>query len=130
MKALYYNYYLFYKKIWKDNDASFTTRLSLSFLESLFINGVFQILLAYFFCKKLPLSIKLGIALALLLINTYIIFTSRNEKKIINSNPEILNSSFFSRVFAILFFLYLHQHYFGYLIMQTMLSQTVIIKVA
>ena len=105
MSVLYYQYYLFYKDIWKDSDANFTTRLSLTLLESLLISGICQILFASFFCKKFPLFAELGLTLVLLLINIYIVFNARNERRIMASKPKIFNSRFLSNLFAVIFFL-------------------------
>lgn len=105
MRVLYYNYYLFYKKIGLDSDPNLAARLALTFLEALFISGIINTLLAYLFCMVLPIYFEFGIVGFFLILNTYIFLTSEKELEIIKSKPMIFNSPQFSIIFSILFFL-------------------------
>jgi hypothetical protein len=111
IKVLYYYYYLFYKKIWHENDPHFTTILSLSFLFSLYLNCFIDLILA------LTLSVTLNIYyyMSILLIIAIVMYLSflknkKGEYIVLKEKPVFLNNSI-SIIISITSFL------FGILIM-------------
>ena len=105
MKVLYFYYYLFYKKILNDSDPKMTAIFAFSFSESLLINGVLNIFLAYCFCWALTKYYMLSILLILLLSNFFIFFTSKKTAELVKSKPKFLDNHKFSIAVTWLFFL-------------------------
>ena len=103
IKVLYYYYYLFYKNIWKDNDPHLTTILSLSFIFSLIVNGIVDIILASFFSLYLNKYIRIGILIVIILI-MHSFFIKERRKEILKIKPMIYNH-IISKIISIVFLL-------------------------
>jgi hypothetical protein len=104
MKVFYYYYFLFYKSL-NDDNPRVTTVLVFSFSESLLVNGVVNIILAYFFCWAMTKYYMLGILVIILLLNFFIFLTPERIKEIVNSKPMFFGSHRLSIAFTLLFFL-------------------------
>jgi len=91
MKVFYYYWYLFYKKFW-DPDPQLGATLAFTFLESLLINVILEIILANVFCFRLSKYYMIGILGICLLTNTFYFFTSKKIKQIVNREPKYFNN--------------------------------------
>jgi hypothetical protein len=92
MKVFYYYYYLFYKKILLDPDPRLAATLGLTALESFFLIGFLDVILAYCFCWELTKYYMVAILAITLLVNTFYFFTSKKVKEIVKSKPVFLNN--------------------------------------
>lgn len=101
MNVLYYYYYLFYKKIWKDNDPHLTTILSLSFILSLILNGIIDIILANFFSLYLNKFIRLGVLVIIIFLMHYL-FKKEKREKVLKEKPVIYDDKI-SKIISIIF---------------------------
>jgi small-conductance mechanosensitive channel len=104
-KVLYYNFYLFYKKILKDDDPHFTTVLALSFLFSLYAFSICDIFLTFFFHSRTSLNFNIGLLITITVV-MYIIFL--HEKKgdyIVKEEKPVIYSNKISKVITITIFI-------------------------
>ncbi|MPM51405.1 hypothetical protein SDC9_98153 [bioreactor metagenome] len=101
IKVLYYYYYLFYKNIWKDKDPHLTTILSLSFIISLIINGIIDIILASIFSIYLNKYVRLGILIVIIFLMYY--FFRKEKRKDILKNKPMIYSKKISKIISIVF---------------------------
>ena len=106
MNVFYYYYYLFYTKVLPDNQPHATVIFSLSFILSLILNGIINIVLAYTFSSALNRWEMAGV-FALVILLMYLVFYRSGKCKIIVEvdKPQIFNSNISSIVFS--FFLFL-----------------------
>lgn len=103
LNVLYYHFYLFYVKF--DPEPHFATVLSLSFSQSLVINGTMDIIALKFYCYQIEVWIQFMITVFFIFINYLIFHRSGRAKQIVKSKPNILNSKGLSIIITILFFL-------------------------
>ena len=101
IKVLYYNYYLFYKNIWKDEDPHLSTILSLSFIISLIVNGIIDITLASTYSLYLSKYLRLGVLFIIILFMHYF-FRKEKRKDILREKPMIYNHDI-SKTISIVF---------------------------
>lgn len=92
MKVLYYYYYLFYTRILPDNEPNATVVFTLSFSQSLLVNGLINILLANWLCLKISFPFAVGIFTLLLLINYLIYFRKKKYLAILEEKPMFFSS--------------------------------------
>jgi len=103
--VFYYRYFLFYNKLLKDPDPYFTTLLSLSFSESLLINGLLDIVALKYFCYQIAVWIQFGLLLVIIYCNYLSFYRAGKLRKIIKSKPSIGKSNALSTIVTLLFFL-------------------------
>jgi hypothetical protein len=112
IKVLYYYYYLFYKIVWKDKDPHIATILSLSFIISLIVNGIIDIMLTSIFSLYLNKFIRLGI-LFVIIILMQSFFKKEKRKKILIDKPMIYSHKV-SKIVSVTFLLIgLFFHFFS-----------------
>ncbi len=103
--VLYYNYFLFYRKIINDPEPHFATVLALSFSQSLLLNGMSDIVALKWFCYEIAVWIQFFILLLFILLNYFIFHRSGKAQEIIKAKPEIGESRNLSKYVSLLFFL-------------------------
>lgn len=122
IKVLYYYYYLFYKNIWKDEDPYLTTILSLSFIISLILNGIIDIILASTYSLYLNKYLRLGVLIVIVLFMHYF-FRKDKRKDIVRGKPMIYNHNI-SKIISIVFLLIgLFFHFFNADIVRSILNK-------
>lgn len=105
LDILYYYYYTFYMKIYKDSDPTFTAKLSITASESFFIIALYNISWAYFFCRKVGKVEMIGVIVIVLLLNNIILLKSERIESILKKKPKFLNSEGRSILLTWIFFL-------------------------
>ncbi len=100
----YFYYYLFYKKILKDEQPIFTTTFTFSFSISLLINGVVNIVLAHASGEYLHKWGMIGVFLGVLILSYYYYYRNNKAIEVIKNRPKIFNSNVLSILLTILFF--------------------------
>lgn len=103
IKVLYYYYYLFYKTIWKDSDPHLSSILTLSFIISLIVNGLTDILLTLIFSLFLHTYIKVGVLVVIIFLMHYL-FNKERSEKILKEKPFIYSQKL-SKAISIVFLL-------------------------
>jgi hypothetical protein len=103
--VLYYNYFLFYKKIIKDPEPHFATVLALSFSQSLLLNGILDIAALKWFCYEIAVWVQFSILILIVVINYFILHRTGKIHEILKNKPGIGNSRLLSNYITILFFL-------------------------
>ncbi len=105
LKVIYYNSYLFYKRILKEDDPHFTTVLALSFLFSVYTFSVFDIFLSLIFRQRTSLIFNICQWIIITLI-MYILFLYKNKGEyIVKKEKPILYNQQVSRIVTIIFFI-------------------------
>ena len=106
MKVFYYYYYLFYTKILPDNQPHATVMFSLSFIFSLVLNGLLNIILAYMFGFALNRWEMIGVFILILLLMYLAFYKKGKGKSIVKiEKPKLFNSNVLSLVLSLLLFL-------------------------
>ncbi len=105
LNVLYYNYFLFYKKILKETEPHFATVVALSAGESFIINGILDLISLKCFCFLIPVWIQFGITILIIYCNYLLFHRNGKVKKIIISKPTIGNSKGLSIAITLIFFL-------------------------
>lgn len=104
MKTLYYYYYLFYTKILTDDEPHATVIFTLSFSESLVINGIIDIVLVKFFCVDVELWIQILILVIIIFLNYFNYSYLKKSEAIVNEKPKYFGSHLFSILVTMIFF--------------------------
>ncbi len=102
--VLYYFYYLFYTRVIPENQPHSTTVFTLSVTESLIVNGLIKIIIAYTFQIWYTKWIDILVFCIILVLNIFIFYRSGLGVKIIKEKPVLLKSIRFSKLITILFF--------------------------
>ena len=105
IRVLYYYFYLFYKKIWRENDPHLATVLSLSFIFSLFVNGVIDVILASFLGFSLTKYYKMGVLIVITIIMYYTFLKNGKGNIIVSKEKPKLKNDTISKTISILFFI-------------------------
>jgi len=101
----YYYYYLIYRKFRNNKDAHLPTVFGISFCESFIINGIIQILLAYFFCYKYSFELLIGISIVIVLCNFIYFKKSNYGENILQVKPLFFSNNVISIILMTLFLL-------------------------
>lgn len=101
--VLYYYYYLFYKKIWRDNDPHLTTVLSLGFIFSIIINGIIDLMIVFAFGVFLNKYQKIAIALSAIIIMYIIFIKNKRGVYIVKGESQLIYNHLISIVISISF---------------------------
>lgn len=104
IKVLYYHYYLFYKKILKDNEPHMLATLVLAFSLSLFLIAIIEVILANLFKLTLGRYEMLGINLLLIGVLYLTLHRTGKAKEIVNEKPMLFKSPLLSKLITFLFF--------------------------
>jgi hypothetical protein len=105
MSVLYYYYYLFYTKILPDDEPHATVIFTLSFSESLLLNGLVDIVYAHMFCKTVEILIMVSIFVILLLINYITYLKGKISMSIVDKKPKFFASHKLSIAITVVWFL-------------------------
>lgn len=103
--VLYYYYFVFYKKIIRDNDPHFGTVTALGCSQALLLNGTMDIIALNYFCFKIMVAVQFLIAVIIIGINYLVFHKTGRAHTIIKSKPALLNNKVLSLVVSVLFFL-------------------------
>jgi len=101
--VIYYKYYLFYKRVLKEKDPYITAVLSFSFAQSLLINAILKMVLAYFYCLSYGKWGGIGIVIFLIFINYIFYIRKKNGQRIVEAAPEIFGSHVLSVLLTVIF---------------------------
>jgi hypothetical protein len=104
IKVLYYHYYLFYKKILKDNEPHMLATLVLAFSLSLLIIAIIEVVLANLFNLTLGHYEMLAINLMLIGVLYLTLHRTGKAKEIVNEKPLFFKSPLISKLITFLFF--------------------------
>lgn len=105
MNVIYYYYFLFYSKVFKEDEPHLTARLVLSFCQSLFINGLIADTIAlHFFCYEISKWIMISVLACILLFNYFYYSKSGRDKIIVKEKPVFFGSQRVSILISIIFF--------------------------
>jgi hypothetical protein len=104
MDVLYYYYYLFYTRVLPDRHPHATVIFTLSFTESLLLNGILDILSAHLSCVKLETWMMFTIFLILMGVN-FIVYSRPKRIRIMEQKPRFFSSHKSSILIASLWFL-------------------------
>jgi hypothetical protein len=103
--VIYYNYYIFYKRVLNDNGPHLLATLALSASQFFPIWGLIDLLLTHFWCYMGPLKwIFLSIILPILLVNYFVLHSSGKAKIIIEEKPQYFGSEKISALLSVLYF--------------------------
>lgn len=105
LNVLYYNYFLFYKKIIKDPEPHLATVLSLSFSQSLFINAAIETISLKWFCYRFEIWVQLAVLGLVIYANYHVYHRKGKAKQVIEGKPTLANSKSLSIAITWLFFL-------------------------
>jgi len=105
MGVIYYYFYLFYRRILKDNEPHLLTVLALSFLESLVLIAIIDSVLIYFFCIDIDKTLMFIFLLLIVGANYFVLFKSGWAKHVVNAQPRFLKSKWLSAALVIFSFL-------------------------
>lgn len=105
LEVLYYQYFLFYKRILKDPEPHFATVLALSFSEGLLINGIIDIIALKWFCYEVKVWLQFSTVLLIIFLNYLAYHRTKRAKEILRLKPSLINSRLLSIIFTWLFFL-------------------------
>lgn len=104
MDTMFYFYYLFYKKIMKDDSPHIFSCLGISACETFFVVNIVSCLLIQF-CIKLGFWGSITIGVLITLLNVYYFIKSGRYKNIEKSKPMYFGNKWISIVTAIVFFI-------------------------
>jgi hypothetical protein len=104
-KALFYQYYLFYLKIYKEEEPIFTATLSLIASEIFISIGIFSTISAALFSFRLTKLFMLIIAAVVTIYNLFFYLKETKAKEIIETKPLILNNRKLSIFIGCFFFM-------------------------
>jgi hypothetical protein len=104
MNVLYYYYYLFYTRVLPDNEPHATVIFTLSFSESLLINGIIDISSAHF-CKNMEMWLMIGIFVMLIAANYLIYSKTKKSRIIVEQKPAFFSSHKVSIIITLLWFI-------------------------
>lgn len=103
--VLYYMYYLFYLKKLKDTQPHGRTVWALSFICSMLVIAILNLILIFFFLYLMPIEYMFAIGLLILGILYWIYLRKKRGKIVVENMKPLIGGSFrLSVIFAILFF--------------------------
>lgn len=91
-EVLYYYYYLFYTRIIPDSEPHATVIFSLSFVESLLINGIIDFIAVTWFCFKVGKWTMIAITALTILLNYWYYQRSGLNTTIVREKPRFFGS--------------------------------------
>lgn len=106
MDVIYYNYYLFYKKILNDNEPHLLTTMALSASEAIGLNISLNFLMIKLFCYKIPAFIMISIVVGLVIINAIYFHKTGRAKRIVDDKPAFFSNGKLSAFLTAIFFLF------------------------
>ncbi|WP_461634297.1 hypothetical protein [Labilibaculum euxinus] len=104
INTLYYYYFLFYKKILRDNEPHMLATLVLSFSFSLLVNGIIDISMAHLFGIALGKYVMLGFLLLIIAIFYFRLHRTGRAKEIVKEKPMFFNNHLLTILITFLFF--------------------------
>jgi hypothetical protein len=104
LDVLFYQFYLFYKKILKDPDPTFATVLGISVCEGIVIIAPLDYLCSKN-CFDCPTWVYFSVFVIIAIINYFAYLSSRRVQELIKQRPLFFNSIPFTIAFTVIFFL-------------------------
>ena len=105
LKSIYYQYFLFYRRIFKDPDPHFATIAVLTLNEALFVNAILNFVALGKFCYQIPVLPQFTLSLIIFALNYLYFLNSGRGKAITREKPKLFNSYFISGSITLLLFL-------------------------
>jgi len=105
MKTIFHYYYLFNKKILKDDEPFATTVFTLSLSQSFVFYFFINLFSTNFYCIVVNHWIMVTIVIILLFINYRLFNKSGRSRKIVKSKPMFFSNNTLTVIIVILFFL-------------------------
>lgn len=105
LNVFYFYYYLFYKKILRDEQPLFTTTFTFSFSISLLVNGILNITLAHVSGISLHKWGMISVFLGFLSFSFFYYYRNDKATQVMKNRPKFFNNSLLSILLTILFFL-------------------------
>lgn len=103
--VLYYHYFLFYTKVFKEDQPHFTAWFALSASEGLLINGIIDLVFLKYFCFSIGIWPMIFIFLLILSLNYWRYGKLGKGIEVVDKEPLYFKSRYISIFFTILFFL-------------------------
>jgi len=92
INVFYYYYYLFYTKVLVQPEPHFVSILALSFVESLWINGLIDGIAVNWFCYKFGKWSMISVALGIIAFNSWYYHVKHNASNIVKTKPTFWGS--------------------------------------
>lgn len=105
IQVLYYQYFLFYTRVLKEDQPHFTTYFALSASEGFLINAIIDIISLKYFCYNVNKWSMIVLFLIILGLNYWYFGMLGKGKEIIKKKPLYFGNSQLSIICTILFFL-------------------------
>ena len=105
MKVLYYNYFLFYSNVIKEDDPHFFTAFALSFSNSLYAIFIIDIILYNVSNIFLNKYINITVFISFAMIFHFYFVRKKIGIKVVESKPKFWNSQSTSQIVAFIFWL-------------------------
>lgn len=104
IETLYYYYYLFYRKILRDNEPHLLATLVLAFSFSLLLIMIINISMAFLFAKALSHYEMIGINVLMIFILYLTLHRTGKAKEIVKKKPMFFKNHLLSILITFLFF--------------------------
>lgn len=104
LNVFYYHYYLFYKRVLKEEQPHFNTCFALSASEGFLVNAVIDFLVIKYYCINLDKWYPIGVFCVILGLNYWNYIYKGIGRKIVKEQPILFNSKRISKVLTIAFF--------------------------
>ncbi len=105
MKTLFYYYYLFNKKIIKDDEPFATTVFTLSLSQGFIVTFFLNLFFTHFYCFSLSKWPMIFVQFIILIINYLYFNKSGKSREIVKQKPLFFSSHRLSVILTMLFFL-------------------------
>lgn len=105
IKALYFQYFLFYTRVLNEDQPHFTTYFALSASEGFLINAIIDIISLKYFCYNVNKWSMIVLFLIILGLNYWYFSKLGKGKEIIKKKPLFFDNRQLSIICAVLFFL-------------------------
>jgi hypothetical protein len=123
LNVIYYQYFLFYKKVIKDPEPHLATVLALSFSQSLLVNAIMYIIALKWFCYEIKVWVQFTLVLLLIFFNYLIYHRTGIAKEIIKQKPFIVNKGLSIAITWLFFFITVSWLFWGSIYGRHLLSQ-------
>ena len=105
IRVLYYYFYLFYKKILKEDDPHLTTVLALSFLFFLYAFGFIDMLLSITFHIRISMFINICLLIIIAIIMHIIFLFNKKGEYIVKKEKPMIYNNTISKIITITIFI-------------------------
>lgn len=102
-KVFYYYFHLFYTQVIPDEQPNATVVFTLSFIQSLWVSILIDIIAILLFGYNMNKWIRIFITILLIVFNYWYFYKYNNVQEIINSKPSFFRNKKITIVFVLLF---------------------------